>query len=158
MKKLSILILMFVVITVFGQDKKEIIAYAAKTESAAVSVVEKAVSNIPEMIFVEGGTFTMGCTSEQSSDCIDWEKPAHTVTVSDFYIGKHEVTQAQWVEIMGSNPSHFTGDNLPVENVSWHDVQEFITKLNAKTGEHYRLPTEAEWEYAARGGKKKQGL
>jgi len=85
------------------------------------------------------------------------EKPVHSVTVSDFYIGKYEVTQKQWVEIMGSNPSYFKGDNRPVENVSWNDVQEFIRKLNEKTGGNFRLPTEAEWEYAARGGNKSRG-
>jgi len=104
------------------------------------------------MVFVKGGTFQMGWTSEQS-DCDANEKPVHTVTVSGFYIGKHEVTQKQWKAIMGNNPSYFKGDNLPpVEQVSWDDVQEFLEKLNEKTGQHYRLPTEGEWEYAARGG------
>jgi formylglycine-generating enzyme required for sulfatase activity len=91
----------------------------------------------------------MGCTSEQSA-CDDDEKPTHQVTLSDFQIGKYEVTQKQWTAIMGNNPSYFKGDNLPVEQVSWNDVQEFIQKLNQKTGKTYRLPTEAEWEYAAR--------
>jgi formylglycine-generating enzyme required for sulfatase activity len=94
----------------------------------------------------------MGCTSEQGKDCADNEKPAHQVTLSDFHIGKYEVTQAQWMSVMGSNPSKFKGDNLPVETVSWSDAQEFIVKLNAQTGKTYRLPTEAEWEYAAQGG------
>jgi len=110
-----------------------------------------------DMIFVEGGTFTMGCTSEQGADCYWDEKPAHKVTVSDFHIGKYEVTQAQWKAVMGSNPSYFKGDDLPVENVSWNDVQEFIKKLNAQTGKNYRLPTEAEWEFAARGGNQSKG-
>ena len=110
------------------------------------------------MVFVAGGTFQMGATSEQGSDVQDDEKPVHSVTLSDFYIGKYEVTQAQWKAVMGSNPSSLTGDdNLPVEHVRWNDVQEFIQKLNAKTGKTYRLPTEAEWEYAARGGKKSLG-
>ncbi|MBO7279514.1 MAG: formylglycine-generating enzyme family protein [Bacteroidales bacterium] len=110
------------------------------------------------MVFVEGGTFQMGATSEQGSDVQDDEKPVHSVTLSDFYMGKYEVTQEQWKVVMGSNPSYFTGDdNLPVEQVSWEDVQEFIQKLNAKTGKTYRLPTEAEWEYAARGGNQSQG-
>jgi formylglycine-generating enzyme required for sulfatase activity len=105
-----------------------------------------------EMVFIKGGTFNMGCTSEQS-DCDDDEKPTHQVTVSDFYIGKYEVTQKQWHDVMGSNPSNFSGcDDCPVEKVSWNDVQEFIKKLNQKTGKKYRLPTEAEWEYTARGG------
>lgn len=110
-----------------------------------------------EMVFVQGGMFVMGCTSEQGSDCFDDERPPHTVTVSDFYIGKYEVTQKQWTEIMGSNPSYFKGDNRPVENVSWNEVQVFISRLNAQTGGNYRLPTEAEWEYAARGGNKSKG-
>jgi len=116
-----------------------------------------------EMIGVEGGTFTMGCTSEKITDCFQGEKPAHSVKVSDFYIGKYQVTQAQWEAVMGasttlSNPSYFSGwDNCPVEQVSWNDVQEFITELNRQTGKKYRLPTEAEWEYAARGGNKSKG-
>ena len=84
-----------------------------------------------EMIAVQGGTFTMGCTSEQGDDCGDNEKPAHRVTLSDFYIGKYEVTQAQWVAVMGSNPYVYSlDDNKPVENVSWDDAQEFISRLN----------------------------
>jgi formylglycine-generating enzyme required for sulfatase activity len=111
-----------------------------------------------EMVYVAGGTFTMGCTAEQGDDCFNGEKPAHQVTLNDYYIGKYEVTQAQWKAIMGNNPSHFKGcDNCPVERVSWHEIQEFISKLNQKTGKNYRLPTEAEWEYAARGGKQSKG-
>ncbi|MGF1564250.1 MAG: PEGA domain-containing protein [Flavobacteriales bacterium] len=106
----------------------------------------------PEMVFVEGGRFTMGCTGEQS-DCDDNEKPPHAVTVSSFQIGKYEVTQSQWRAVMGKKPSYFSGcDNCPVENVSWNDLQDFLLKLNQQTGKNYRLPTEAEWEYAARGG------
>lgn len=111
-----------------------------------------------KMIFVKGGTFTMGCAAEQGDDCDDDEKPAHSVTVGDFSIGKYEVTQKLWVQVMGGNPSQITGDdNLPVETVSWNDVQEFIGRLNSMTGKKYRLPTEAEWEYAARGGLKSKG-
>ena len=112
-----------------------------------------------EMMSVKGGTFTMGCTPEQGGECYSGEKPTRQVTLSDFYIGKYEVTQAQWKAVLGddNNPSNFKGDNLPVENVSWRDVQFFITTLNQKTGGNYRLPTEAEWEYAARGGNKSQG-
>jgi formylglycine-generating enzyme required for sulfatase activity len=110
----------------------------------------------PEMVFVQGGTFWMGCADKQG-DCGYYEQPAHKVTVSDFYIGKYEVTQAQWKSLMGSNPSKFKGDNLPVEQVSWKDAQKFIERLNAATGKQYRLPTEAEWEYAARGGAQSRG-
>jgi len=108
-----------------------------------------------EMVFVQGGTFTMGCTA---NNCGQYEKPAHSVTVRDFQIGKYEFTQALWKSIVDDNPSGFKGDgNLPVERVSWDDVQEFIQKLNEKTNKKYRLPTEAEWEYAARGGNKSKG-
>ena len=109
------------------------------------------------MVYVSGGTFTMGATSEQGSDAYYWEQPAHSVTLSGYYIGKYEVTQALWKAVMGSNPSSFKGDNLPVENVSWNDVQKFLRKLNAMTGKRYRLPTEAEWEFAARGGNSSRG-
>ena len=105
----------------------------------------------PEMVFVEGGTFMMGSNEYEN------EKPIHRVTVNSFYIGKYQITQKKWFEIMGNNPSHFKGDNLPVEQVSWNDVKNFLTKLNIKTGKNYRLPTEAEWEYAARGGNKSKG-
>ena len=109
-----------------------------------------------EMVFVQGGTFTMGCTDEQGSDCASDEKLAHQVTLSDYYIGKYEVTQGFWKKVMGNNPSRFIncGDDCPVESVSWNDCQEFISKLNQLTGKRFRLPTEAEWEYAARGGSK----
>ncbi|MDD4847638.1 MAG: formylglycine-generating enzyme family protein [Bacteroidales bacterium] len=113
-----------------------------------------------EMIYVKGGTFTMGCTSEQGSDCESDEKPAHQVTLTDYYIGKFEVTQELWRAVMGSDPSelYFKGcDECPVENVSWNDIQVFLLKLNVKTGKRFRLPTEAEWEYAARGGNKSNG-
>ena len=105
------------------------------------------------MIKVEGGTFRMGATSEQDIDAYD-EKPVHSVTLSDYYIGETEVTQELWQAVMGSNPSEFKGNNQrPVDNVSWNDCQEFIKELNQLTGKKFRLPTEAEWEYAARGGK-----
>ena len=110
-----------------------------------------------EMVEVRGGTFRMGATSEQGSDVWEFEKPVHSVTLSGYYIGKTEVTQALWKAVMGSNPSEFKGDNLPVENVSWYDCQEFIRKLNSLTGQHFRLPTEAEWEFACRGGNNSLG-
>ena len=111
-----------------------------------------------KMVKVAGGTFQMGATSEQGNDVNDDEYPVHSVTLSDYYIGETEVTQELWEAVMGSNPSYFTGDNRrPVENVSWNDCQEFIEKLNRLTGKNFRLPTEAEWEYAARGGNKSRG-
>lgn len=110
-----------------------------------------------KMIRVQGGTFTMGATSEQGSDAESDEKPAHQVTLSTFSIGQTEVTQELWQAVMGSNPSNFKGAKRPVEQVSWEDCQNFIRELNSLTGRRFRLPTEAEWEYAARGGKKSNG-
>ena len=106
------------------------------------------------MVRVNGGRFTMGCQRGRDRKCEDDEKPAHRVRVRSFEIGKYEVTQALWEAVMGDNPSIFTGcAQCPVENVSWDDVQVFLRKLNGLTGARYRLPTEAEWEYAARGGR-----
>ena len=125
--------------------------------SNAISIPVKDGISI-EMVKVEAGTFMMGATSEMKDSYDDPdsdEKPVHQVTLTnDYYMGKYEVTQALWQAVMGSNPSNFKGDNLPVEKVSWNDCQEFISKLNSLTGRKFRLPTEAEWEYAARGGKK----
>lgn len=104
-----------------------------------------------DMAFVEGGTFMMG------DDSSDNASPAHQVTLSDYYIGQTEVTQALWKAVMGTNPSKFSGNNLPVECVSWEDCQVFVQKLSEMTGLHFRLPTEAEWEFAARGGVKSRG-
>ena len=113
------------------------------------------------MKLVEGGVFQMG-TSKHSYDDYDSYDGAvpisiHSVTLSNYYMGESEVTQALWKVVMGTNPSYFKGDNLPVEQVSWNDCQEFIRKLNQKTNRNFRLPTEAEWEYAARGGWKSLG-
>jgi formylglycine-generating enzyme required for sulfatase activity len=113
----------------------------------------------PEMVWVEGGTFIMGCTDDE---CMDHELPTHEVTLSGFYIGKYEVTQKEWVAIMGINPSdprfpESIGDNIPVHCISWNEVQRYISRLNEMTDKNYRLPTEAEWEYAARGGKQSKG-
>lgn len=112
-----------------------------------------------DMVYVKGGTFNMGATDEQGpEDPDDDEYPVHPVTLSDYYIGKFEVTQGLWKAVMGSNPSNFKkGDNYPVECVSWNDIQTFLTELNKFTGKKYILPTEAQWEYAARGGAQSKG-
>ena len=108
------------------------------------------------MVKVEGGTFTMGATKDQGSNNSN-QRPTHKVSLSTFYIGETEVTQELWQAVMGNNPSKFKGAKLPVENVSWNDCQQFIAKLNKLTGRKFRLPTEAEWEFAARGGKASKG-
>jgi formylglycine-generating enzyme required for sulfatase activity len=104
-----------------------------------------------EMVYVPGGTFMMGSpeTEKQRSNA---ESPQHKVTVPTFFMGKYPVTQAQWQAVMGNNPSRFKGENRPVENVSWHDAVKFCQQLSEKTGQEYRLPSEAEWEYACRAG------
>jgi len=111
----------------------------------------------PNMVWVAGGTYRRGCTAEQDN-CDDDEKPVAEVRVDGFWISKYEVTQKQWQEVMGTNPSRFDDcEECPVERVSWEDVQAFLKKLNRQTGRNYRLPTEAEWEYAARGGAQSRG-
>jgi formylglycine-generating enzyme required for sulfatase activity len=107
---------------------------------------------INDMVSIPAGSFMMGC-SAGDDQCSDDESPRRQVILSGFKMGKHEVTQAQWRAVMSNNPSNFKNcDDCPVESVSWNDVQEFIKKLNQMTGKNFRLPTEAEWEYAARGG------
>lgn len=111
-----------------------------------------------KMVAVSGGSFTMGATSEQGDDAWDDEKPTHKETLTDFYIGQTEVTQALWKAVMGDNPAWELGDlQHPVERVSWDDCQLFIKRLNELTDQHFRLPTETEWEFAARGGNASRG-
>ena len=140
------------------QEEQERIALAEARRNATSNQIIRVGDVAFEMVYVEGGTFTMGATSEQGIDAYENECPVHSVTLSSFHIGKYEVTQGLWREVMGWNPSNNkAGDDYPVENVSWKDCQEFIKKLNDRTGLAFRLPTEAEWEYAARGGKKSMG-
>lgn len=154
--------------SVSGYKSKDFKVSIIENEAKEFNIILDKGPDVPEgMVYVEGGTFQMGSNSGESD-----EKPVHSVTVSSFYIGKYEVTQKQWTEVMGSNPSHFQGDNLPVEDISWYQAVEFCNKLSQKEGltpaytingrnvtcnwnaNGYRLPTEAEWEYAARGGNK----
>ena len=141
-----------------AKNKKEAEKREAERRKAEKAEQDRIINDyVNSMVYVAGGTFTMGATNEQGSDADSDEKPIHSVTLSSYYIGQTEVTQELWEAVMGSNPSEFKGAKRPVENVSWDDCKEFILKLNAKTGKSFRLPTEAEWEYAARGGNKSQG-
>ena len=125
-----------------------------KSGPSRKQLLDKAVR---DMVRVEGGTYTMGLTKGMQDIMGGWASPAHRVTVSSFFISKYEVTQALWRAVMGSNPSRFKGDNRPVEKVSWDDCQLFLSRLRTLTGYSFRLPTEAEWEYAARGGNRSRG-
>ena len=145
--------------------EENIIVHKGQTYSIGNKELSKAPTQITitvngvsfDMRRIEAGTFMMGATPEMEEPNDD-EKPVHQVTLTNnYYIGKFEVTQTLWEAVMDSNPSEFKGSNLPVECVSWEDCQKFIGKLNHITGKNFRLPTEAEWEYAARGGKKSRG-
>ena len=124
------------------------------TPAARTNFTEQGIAPAFEMIFVEGGTFLMGGADEEAYGD---EKPVHKVQVYPFYLARYPVTQALWQAVMRNNPSNFKGADRPVERVSWDDCQDFLQKLNAHTGKNYRLPTEAEWEYAARGGAYSEG-
>jgi len=104
-----------------------------------------------EMVHIPAGTFLMGAAPNEA-EAQSWEYPQHQVTLKSFYIGKYQVTQAQWQAIMGNNPSSFKGENRPVEMVDWKDAKAFCERLSQRTGQTFRLPSEAEWEYACRAG------
>lgn len=149
----------FATITVKAGGLSQIISV---TQAGSINIDQSAmtftVNGISfKMIRVDGGTFTMGATPEQGSDAVDKEKPTHSVTLSTYYIGETEVTQELWQAVMGNNPSIINESRWPVERVNWNDCQDFITKLNSLTGYNFRLPTEAEWEFAARGGNNSRG-
>ena len=124
-------------------------ATAGMTQAQKDRIIQNLINN---MVYVEGGTFMMGATST-----LDNEKSAHQVTLLSFSIGRYEVTQEEWMAVMDNNPSEFKSSRRPVECVNWEDCQAFISKLNALTGRQFRLPSEAEWEFAARGGNKSMG-
>ncbi len=181
MKRLFLLLFIVVAFSVASQSQTyhyDVNGDGVVTAADVTAIYDYLLGNVPDvptdavftvygvpfkMVAVEGGTFTMGATAEQGSDAYNDEYPAHQVTLSSFSIGETEVTQELWQAVMGSNPSYFNGGNYgtnlqrPVECVSWNDCQQFITKLNQMTGKQFRLPTEAEWEYAARGGNRSQG-
>ena len=136
-----------------SDDKIQIGDFSGQVEETLPPVLQSLINN---MVYVEGGTFTMGATPEQGSEAESDEKPAHQVTLSAFSIGKYEVTQEEWEAVMGTNPSYYKGAKKPISYISWDDCQKFISKLNNLTGRDFRLPTEAEWEYSARSGNKNQ--
>ena len=162
MRHFKFLVAVFAVfISLVGCYDQKKSSNSSKSEKEISSTDEKIIEfNVDgvkfSMVEVEGGTFTMGATEDQGNDDLDEEKPIHEVTLSSYCIGQTEVTQELWQAVMGDNPSKFKGAKRPVDCVSWDDCQEFIRKLNEKTGKNFRMPTEAEWEYAARGGNRSQ--
>ena len=137
--------------------EKNVVTYSLDKQTDILTFTVNGVTF--NMVKVAGGTFTMGATKEHEYFDADDARPAHQVTLTDYYIGQTEVTQALWETVMGNNPSNFKGENLPVENVYWDDCQAFIEKLNRLLsnelgGKRFTLPTEAQWEFAARGGNK----
>ncbi len=141
-------------IVINDNKSKEIVSDKKTTTNS--EIIEIKIGNVSfEMVKVEAGTFVMGCSSEQGEDCDSDESPYQKVIISkDFYIGKYEVTQELWETIMGKNPSKFIDSDNPVEMVTWKECVTFCSELSRITGKYFRLPTEAEWEYAARGGQK----
>jgi len=127
-------------------------AFLASAEALEPTTTFKDCAECPEMIVLSGGSFLMGTPENAQNASRASEGPQHQVTIKPFALGKFEVTQAQWTAVMGENSSSNIGEDLPVEGVSWNAAKAFVEKLSEKTGKPYRLPTEAEWEYAARAG------
>ncbi len=142
-------------VNVSSKNQQTLKVYLPPLEAKESASASRAIGG---MVYVKGGTFSMGCDGQSQQKCPDNELPLHQVQLSDFYICKHEVTQDEWLTIMGENPSYFKNcPQCPIENVSYHDIELFLKKLKLSTGIQYRLPTEAEWEFAARGGRKSKG-
>ena len=165
MKSITLIALLFFVGQLFGQSQtgansphgkaaKESSAKASKLDPKLAAIVKEIEAT---MIKLDGGSFTMGCVNAQDTECYYWEKPRHTVTISPLYMNKYDVTQKQWKAIMGTTPAPKNCPECPAINVTWFDASMFINKLNQLSGKNYRLPTEAEWEYAAKGGNKGHG-
>ena len=148
---ISLLTVLFMVQAAHAQLSKQAQAKAEKAKARINAKVESlkqsGISLLPEMVSIPAGSFQMGSNSGDFD-----EKPAHSVVIKSFKLASTETTQQLWLNVMGENASRFNGSNRPVEGISWNDVQEFIAVLNKATGQVYRLPTEAEWEYAARSG------
>ena len=148
--RIILVVLAFTSLTAHAKEERKPVVKEKGGTSMAAGKIFKDCADCPEMVVIPGGSFDMGSNKGEPN-----EMPVHHVTISrTFAIGKTEVTQGQWKALMGNNPSKFgnCGDNCPVEQVSWDDAQAFIEALNAKTGKKYRLPSEAEWEYACRAG------
>ena len=148
--RIILMVLAFISLQAHAKDERKPTAKEKSDASMPAGQIFKDCADCPEMVVIPAGSFEMGSGEDEPN-----EMPVHRVTISHaFAIGKTEVTQGLWKSIMDNNPSRFAscGDNCPVEQVSWNNVQDFIGRLNAKTGKQYRLPSEAEWEYACRAG------
>ena len=151
------LLFILMLVTLFTKAQRHNIQYDNETESKSDTLTSDQVRVLSQildnMVFVDGGTYRMGEGEDEMGVSFNDNAPSHIVSLDPFFIGKYEVTQEEWEVVMGNNPSYFKGNRLPVENVSLDDCKLFVNRLNQLTGKTFRLPMEAEWEYAARGGK-----